>query len=261
MDYAFQSETKLFFVLEYCPGGELFFYLSQIGRFKEDAARFYASNILLALEHLHSLDILYRDLKPENVLVGKDGYAKLTDFGLAKENVAGNSDAKSLCGTAEYLSPEILMRQGHGKASDWWSFGAIIYEMLCGLPPFYSKDREKLYKNIKYSDPRIDYPFLSESARDLLVKLLDKDPNKRLGSGEKDAQSIKEHPWFDCINWEAIQEKKIPPPYKPQLDVPTDTKHFTQEFTQMKLSPEDVKSLKDPSVAEGDKWGDFSYVN
>jgi len=110
MDYAFQTEEKLFFCLEYCPGGELFFYLSQIGRFKEDAARFYASNILLALEHLHGMNILYRDLKPENVLVGKDGYVKLTDFGLSKQNIIGNKDAKSLCGTAEYLSPEILER-------------------------------------------------------------------------------------------------------------------------------------------------------
>ncbi len=160
------------------------------------------------------------------MLVGKDGYAKLTDFGLAKENVSGHSDAKSLCGTAEYLSPEILMRQGHGKASDWWSFGAIIYEMLCGLPPFYSKDREKLYKNIKYNDPRLDFPFLSDTARDLLSKLLKKDPKERLGS-LTDAEEIKHHPWFECINWDAIQEKKLPPPYKPQLENPLDTKHFT----------------------------------
>ena len=132
MDYAFQSDSKLFFVLEYCPGGELFFYLSQIGRFKEDAARFYASNILLALHHLHSQHILYRDLKPENVLVDKEGYVKIADFGLSKENVQGHNEAKSICGTAEYLAPEILQRMGHGKASDWWSFGAIIYEMLCG---------------------------------------------------------------------------------------------------------------------------------
>lgn len=126
-------------------------------------------------------------LKPENVLVGRDGYVKLADFGLSKENVEGNHEAKSLCGTAEYLSPEILLRQGHGKASDWWSFGAMIYEMLCGLPPFYSKEREKLYKNIKYGEPRLDMPFLSEAAKDLCRKLLEKDPNKRLGSGERDA--------------------------------------------------------------------------
>jgi len=162
--------------LEYCPGGELFFYLSQIGRFKQDAARFYASNILLALQHLHSKNILYRDLKPENVLVGADGYIKLTDFGLSKEGIKGHKDAKSLCGTAEYLSPEILQRQGHGKATDWWSYGAIIYEMLVGLPPFYSKDRDKLYQNIKYNDPKLDYEFLSDDARDLCARLLVKDP-------------------------------------------------------------------------------------
>mgnify|MGYP000641852147 CR=1 FL=1 len=135
-------------------------------------------------------------LKPENVLVSRDGYVKLTDFGLPKENVEGHSEAKSLCGTAEYLSPEILQRHGHGKASDWWSYGAIIYEMLCGLPPFYSKKRDELYKNIKYADPRLDMPFLSENARDLCKKLLEKDPNKRLGSGPTDAQEIMNYPWF-----------------------------------------------------------------
>ena len=120
---------------------------------------------------------------------------KLTDFGLSKENIQGVEGTYSLCGTAEYLSPEILQRQGHGKPSDWWSFGAIIYEMLCGLPPFYSKDREKLYRNIKYSDPRLDMPFLSDSAKDLCAKLLEKDPQKRLGQGA-DGAEIREHPWF-----------------------------------------------------------------
>lgn len=207
MDYAFQSDSKLFFVLEYCPGGELFFYLSQIGRFKEDAARFYASNILLALHHLHSQNILYRDLKPENVLVSRDGYVKIADFGLSKENIYGHHDAKSICGTAEYLAPEILLNKGHGKASDWWSFGGIIYEMLCGEPPFYSKNKEKLFRNIKYSEPKLDFPFLSENARDICAKLLDKNPETRLGSGQTDAEEIMKHPWFSCINWVSIQQK------------------------------------------------------
>jgi len=194
-------------VLEYCPGGELFFYLSQIGRFKEDAARFYASNILLALHHLHSQNILYRDLKPENVLVAADGYVKVADFGLSKENIVGHNEAMSICGTAEYLAPEILLRKGHGKASDWWSFGGIIYEMLCGQPPFYSKDKEKLFKNIKYQEPRLDFPFLSENAADICLKLLDKNPLTRLGSGPTDAEEIMAHPWFSCINWTLIFQK------------------------------------------------------
>lgn len=187
MNYAFKSETKLFFVLDYCPGGELFFYLSKIGRFKEDAARFYASNILLALEELHKMNILYRDLKPENVLVGFDGYVKLTDFGLSKENVPGNSEAKSLVGTAEYLSPEVLNRHPYGKATDWWSFGALIYEMLTGLPPFYSQDRDTMYKSIKGSDPDLRMTYLSPEAKDICSRLLDKNPEKRLGSGPDDA--------------------------------------------------------------------------
>jgi protein-serine/threonine kinase len=168
MDYAFQSKSKLFFVIDYCPGGELFFYLSQIGRFKEDAARFYASNILLGIEYLHSKNIIYRDLKPENVLVDRDGYIKITDFGLSKENINGSNVAQSLCGTAEYLSPEIIERKGHGKASDWWSFGALICEMLVGSPPFYSTDRERLYRNIKNSEPKLNHPFLSENAKDIM---------------------------------------------------------------------------------------------
>ena len=146
------------------------------------------------------------------------GYIKLTDFGLSKMGIQGNKDAKSLCGTAEYLSPEMLQRQGHGKATDWWSFGAIIYEMLIGLPPFYSKDREQLYKNIKYAEPKLDYDFLTPDARDICAKLLHKDPNQRLGSGATDAEEIKSHPWFECINWAQILEKTITPPYQPQLD-------------------------------------------
>jgi serine/threonine protein kinase len=127
--------------------------------------------------------------------------------------------------------------------------------MLCGLPPFYSKDREKLYRNIKYNDPKLDMPYLSEPARDICRRLLTKDPEKRLGAGERGAQEIREHPWFDSINWELIYEKKIPPPYIPQLDNQCDTKHFPAEFVNIKLSPSDMESLKDHT----DKWDGFSY--
>lgn len=238
MHYAFQNKNKLFFVIDYCPGGELFFYLSNLGRFKEDTTRFYASNILLAIEHLHFQKVLYRDLKPENVLMGKDGYVKITDFGLSKEGVSDNSSAKSFCGTPEYLAPETLNKAGHGRAADWWSFGAIIYEMLTGLPPFYHKDRQKLYHNIKNEDPKLSFSYLSDSAKDLLTKLLCKDPDKRLGGDTNDALEVKEHPWFDNVNWELISKKRIKPPYVPVLKDEADVKHFDKGFTSM--DPQEV---------------------
>jgi protein-serine/threonine kinase len=194
MDYAFQSDSKLFFVLEYCPGGELFFYLSQIGRFKEDAARFYASNILLALHHLHSQNILYRDLKPENVLVSHDGYVKIADFGLSKENIFGHNEAKSICGTAEYLAPEILLNQGHGKASDWWSFGGIIYEMLCGEHPFEADNDDELYSKIQHARFTMEgkgWDNISDSAKDLVRKILVVNPTDRVSASEAIT-----HPWL-----------------------------------------------------------------
>lgn len=261
LQYSFQSKEKLYFVLDYCPGGELFFYLQNIGRFKEKTACFYASNILFGIEELHRHDIIYRDLKPENVLIGYDGYAKITDFGLSKENIQGNSDAHSFCGTPEYLAPEILTKTGHGKAADWWSFGAIIYEMLVGVPPFYTKNRQKLYQNIKSADLKLE-DWLSDNAKDLLSKLLIKDPNKRLGGGESDAEDIKKHPWFANISWEDIYNKTQKPPYTPQLDSPDDVKHFCPGFT--KIDPygsyEDGHLYSPPDDPNSEsKWNGFSY--
>ena len=147
MKYAFQSDRKLFFILDYCPGGELFFYISRMGKFKEKTARFYAANIVLALECLHKNGILYRDMKPENVLIDKDGYAKLTDFGLSKDDMLGKRTS-SICGTSEYLAPEVFFKKGYGFECDWWSLGCIVYEMLVGLPPFYCKTKRDLLKAI-----------------------------------------------------------------------------------------------------------------
>lgn len=137
--------------MEYCPGGELFNLLSKRGKFTEDQTRFYAAQIVLALEALHNKNVIYRDLKPENVLIDDKGYIRIADFGLSKANVKGARDATSVCGTPEYLAPEILLNQGHGKPIDYWALGAIIFEMLTGLPPFYSENRDELFERIKHS--------------------------------------------------------------------------------------------------------------
>jgi serum/glucocorticoid-regulated kinase 2 len=257
LKYAFQNKEKLYFCLEFCPGGELFFHLQRVENFDEEVTRFYSAQMILALEHLHKHDVIYRDLKPENVLINSDGYIKLTDFGLAKENVISDKDAMSFCGTPEYLAPEILERKGHGKPVDWWSLGSIIYEMIVGLPPFYEKDnREKLFKQIKSGEP--EYPEdMSDCCKDLLMGLFKKDPAERLGGKDGDAQPIKEHPWYSQVDWDILMEKKIIPPFKPKLDSEEDTKYIDNEFTEM--APFD--SAADNTVLESGSltWKDFSF--
>lgn len=153
LNMAFQTSDKLFFILDYCSGGELFYHLGQVGRFMEERAKFYAAQIVCALEYVHKLGVIYRDLKPENVLLDQYGNVKLTDFGLSKEGVSDHSTgANSFCGTPEYIAPEVLLRQGHGRAVDWWSLGALLYEMITGLPPFYSRNRETMFEKIMKAD-------------------------------------------------------------------------------------------------------------
>lgn len=141
LHYAFQTQEKLFLVLDYCPGGDLAEYLQLEKKFNEEKTRLYACDILLALEELHRKDIIFRDLKPDNVVLDKDGHALLTDFGLSKEGVMREGMAKSFCGSYAYLAPEMLKKIGHGKAVDWYLLGVIIYEMLCGLPPYYANNK------------------------------------------------------------------------------------------------------------------------
>lgn len=229
--YAFQTPKKLCFVLEFCPGGELFFYLAKEGRFNELRTRFYSSELVLAIGYLHSLSIIYRDLKPENILMDIEGHVKLTDFGLSKEGITDNYSAKSMCGTPEYLAPEILERKGHGKGVDWYSVGALIFEMFTGAPPFYTKDRNRLFENIKKGD--LHYPnYLPADGKSLIQALLVRDPNKRMGT-VNDVEDVKAHKFWDKVDWVATMDRKVTPPFKPNVDVKDLAKNFDKEFTRL----------------------------
>mmetsp|Transcript_17482 Transcript_17482/g.53261 ORF Transcript_17482/g.53261 Transcript_17482/m.53261 type:complete len:493 (+) Transcript_17482:378-1856(+) len=261
LNMAFQTRDKLFFVLDYCAGGELFCHLQRLGKFAEPRARFYTAELVLALAHVHALGVVYRDLKPENVLLDARGHVRLTDFGLSKEGVTAHAKgAHSFCGTPEYLAPEILARRGHGRAVDWWSLGALLYEMLTGLPPFYSRDREKLFEGIKHGE--LSYPgHLGHEARRLLCALLQRDPARRLGSGPSDAAEIKAHPFFERVDWEALLDGTAPPPWQPTVVGSLDTSQFDREFTSLPIHSPPSRSGPPPgalSSAGRDDDGTFA---
>lgn len=252
--YAFQTPKKLCFVLEFCPGGELFTYLAGDGRFPEHRTQFYSAEVVLAIGYLHSLDIIFRDLKPENILMDAEGHVKLTDFGLSKEGITDNYGAKSMCGTPEYLAPEILDKKGHGKAVDWYSVGALVFEMFTGAPPFYTKDRQKLFDNIKRGN--LHYPnIISDVGKDFIQKLMVRDPAKRMGA-EKD---VKAHRFFSearkgipkAVDWQALYKKQVTPPFKPKIDPKNLAALFDKEFTRMPVANSEHPGMKEKHRFEG----------
>ena len=211
LNYSFQTSSKLFLIMEYCPNSDLSKHLIKEKRFIESRAKFYICELILALEYLHKKDIIFRDLKPSNILLDKDGHIKLIDFGLSKEGVNDDFNAKSFCGSIGYFAPEILLKQGYGKSVDWYSLGIIFYEMLFGTIPRFTFNKEEIIKNIKKVELNIPN-FISKEAAELIKKLLDKNPNERLGGGGRDAMEIKENIYFKDVDWNKIYEKEIKPP-------------------------------------------------
>lgn len=220
LHYAFQTSEKLAFVMEYCPGGDLGTHLAREKHFPEEKARFYIVEIILALEELHRHGIIFRDLKPENVVLDNDGHAKLTDFGLSKEGMEEGQKARSFCGSVAYLAPEMLRRVGHDRTVDWYLLGVVLYEMIVGTPPYYSNNREQLFNNIQRG--KLVLPkSMSDDAKSLIKSLLHRDPAKRLGASSKDSEEIKEHSYFNSINWQDFASKNVTPPiYRPVRRVP-----------------------------------------
>lgn len=257
LKYAFQTGGKLYLVLEYLPGGELFMQLEKEGILMEDHACFYSSEIVLAIEHLHSQGIIYRDLKPENVLLDRHGHVKLTDFGLCKEAITEGRVTHTFCGTIEYMAPEILTRSGHGKAVDWWSLGALIYDMLTGQPPFTAENRKKTIDKILKGKLNMP-PYLTNEGRSLIKKLLRKNPAERLGGGPDDAQPIKTHPFFRHVKWDTLVYKNTEAPFPPNITCDEDTSWFDQKFTRQTPvdSPDD--SMLSESVNQ--VFAGFTYI-
>ncbi|KAF8937000.1 AGC protein kinase Gad8 [Haplosporangium gracile] len=228
LKFSFQSPEKLYLVLAFVNGGELFHHLQREGRFSEERSRFYAAELLCALECLHGFNVVYRDLKPENILLDYTGHIALCDFGLCKLGMTETETTNTFCGTPEYLAPELLLGQGYTKTVDWWTLGVLLYEMLTGLPPFYDENIHEMYRKILQDDLRFPDE-ISPDARSLLSDLLTRDPNERLGNSGSSA--IKQHPFFKPISFPHLMAKKIQPPFKPSVSSAIDTSNFDEEFT------------------------------
>ena len=235
MVFCFQTQERIYFVMNFIRGGELFKHLCESKYFSEEKTKFYAGIIGLALEYLHTHGIVYRDIKPDNILIDEDGYLKLADFGMAKF-LKDKEKAFSFCGTPEYFAPEIITREGHNHAADWWSYGVLLYEMLFGIPPFYSNNYEKMFDLITESQLRFPRKIIvSEDAKDLIRKLLVKDQDLRLGSNEG-FEAIKNHSFFKGFDFKALEEKKMNAPYIPKLDGSIDLTNFDSKYTSEEVA-------------------------
>ncbi|KAF2241651.1 kinase-like protein [Trematosphaeria pertusa] len=262
--YAFQDHEKLYLILEYAQGGELFHHLATERMFTEDTAAFYMAEMVLALDYLHrTVGIVYRDLKPENCMLDAEGHLLLTDFGLSKVAIEEDATCRSLAGTIEFMAPEVLLGKEYGMAVDWWSLGALGYDLLTGSPPFTGNNYTKIEEGILRKKLALPY-YMSQDAKDLLTRLLRKEPKKRLGSNmPKDLTTIKTHRFFRKINWKRLETRELEPPIQPLITDPELAENFSTEFTDAAL-PSPVMSRRgtfaEADCIEKDMFGGFSFV-
>ncbi|KAI7864786.1 kinase-like domain-containing protein [Spinellus fusiger] len=252
----FQTESRVYFVMEYVSGGDLMWHI-QREPFSERRAKFYACEVLLALEYFHSQGIIYRDLKLDNIMLGLDGHIKVADYGLCKESMWYEQTTGTFCGTPEFMAPEILLEQKYGRAVDWWAFGVFIYEMLLGQSPFRGEDEDEIFDAILEDD--ILYPInMSRDSVSICQRLLTRDPVKRLGAGPNDAADIKAHPFFRAVNWDDMLAKRVAPPFYPTITNPLDTSNFDEEFTRERPALTPINS--NMTGIEQQEFATFSYI-
>jgi len=255
LHWSFQTEENLYFIMDFINGGELFHHLSREKRFSEDRAKFYAAEIVSGMEYLHKAGVIYRDLKPENLLLNYAGHVVMTDFGLSKEGLhAKDSRTATFCGTPEYLAPEIIKGDDYTKAIDWWSVGTLVYEMLTGLPPFYTEDEENMYHKIMTADLVIP-TFFSPQVADIIKQFLARDPVQRL----QDPQKIKSHPWFSDIDWMKLDSCQVSPPFKPNVKSPDDVGNIDDEFLQEEVTNNDDDDETPKSNVKRDDFMGFTF--
>ena len=242
----FDDPKYLYFIIEYVQGGELFTLLRNRGSFPLEQAKFYTAHIITIFEYLHGKNIIYRDLKPENILINKNGYLKLTDFGFAK--YLNNEKTYTLCGTPEYLAPEIILNKGHGKPVDWWTMGILLYEMLVGIDPFSDDDPMKTYQKIIKG--KINFPKdFDKNAKSLIKHLLTADTTKRYGCLKNGVKDILNHRLFIGYDWKNFVFLKMEPPYIPPIKSATDSSNF-ESYPDSDVESPSVDKNEDPFL----KW-------
>ncbi|XP_051712246.1 serine/threonine-protein kinase N2 isoform X5 [Oryctolagus cuniculus] len=254
----FQTKEHVCFVMEYAAGGDLMMHI-HTDVFSEPRAVFYAACVVLGLQYLHEHKIVYRDLKLDNLLLDTEGFVKIADFGLCKEGMGYGDRTSTFCGTPEFLAPEVLTETSYTRAVDWWGLGVLIYEMLVGESPFPGDDEEEVFDSIVNDEVR--YPrFLSTEAISIMRRLLRRNPERRLGAGEKDAEDVKKHPFFRLIDWSALMDKKVKPPFVPTIRGREDVSNFDDEFTSeapILTPPREPRIL---SEEEQELFRDFDYI-
>uniref|UniRef100_A0AAQ4NSW2 protein kinase C n=1 Tax=Gasterosteus aculeatus aculeatus TaxID=481459 RepID=A0AAQ4NSW2_GASAC len=255
----FQTPQHVCFVMEYTAGGDLMMHI-HTDVFTEPRAVFYAACVVLGLQFLHDHKIVYRDLKLDNLLLDTDGYVKIADFGLCKEGMGFGDRTSTFCGTPEFLAPEVLTDTSYTRAVDWWGLGVLIYEMLVGESPFPGDDEEEVFDSIVNDEVR--YPrFLSTEAIGIMRRLLRRNPERRLGSGEKDAEEVKKQPFFRHVDWEALLQKKVPPPFIPSIVGKEDVSNFDEEFTAEAPALTPPREPRVLSRKDQESFCDFDYVS